>query len=74
MAHVAAWKKTLVEELSKEMIEYPVVALVDVHGIAGQQIQSMRAGLRGHAILRMAKNNLMVLAVEKAADSIPEIL
>ena len=73
MAHVAAWKKTLVEELAKEMTERPVVAIVDVHGIGGQQIQSMRAGLRGHAIVKMAKNNLILLALEKAAESRPEI-
>ena len=73
MAHVAAWKKTLVQELAQEMIDSPVVAIVDVHGIGGQQIQSMRAGLRGHAIVKMAKNNLILLALEKAAESKPEL-
>jgi len=73
MAHVAAWKKTLVQELAQEMIDNPVVAIVDVHGIAGQQIQSMRAGLRGHAVVKMAKNRLIRLAIEKAAESKPEI-
>ena len=56
------------------MVEKPVVAIVDVHGIGGQQIQSMRAGLRGHAILKMTKNNLILLALEKAAESRPEII
>jgi len=73
MAHVAAWKKTLVQELAQEMIDSPVVAIVDVHGIGGQQIQSMRAGLRGHAIVKMTKNNLILLALEKAAESKPEL-
>ena len=73
MAHVAAWKKTLVQELAQEMIDSPVVAIVDVHGIGGQQIQSMRAGLRGHAIVKMTKNNLILLALEKAAESRPEL-
>lgn len=74
MAHVATWKKTLVEELSNEMATAPVVAIVDVHGIGGQQIQSMRAGLRGHANVRMAKNNLILLAIEKAAETRPELV
>ena len=53
MAHVAAWKKDLVKELIDEMLAKPVVAVVNMHGIAGQQIQSMRAGLRAHATLKM---------------------
>lgn len=74
MAHVAAWKKTLVEEFVQDMTGSPVVAIVDVHGIGGQQIQSMRAGLRGHAVVKMAKNNLILLALEEAAKTRPEIL
>ena len=73
MAHVAAWKKDLVNEMAEDLINSPVVAIVDVHGIGGQQIQSMRAGLRGHAKLKMAKNNLTLLALERAAESKPEI-
>ena len=71
MAHVAAWKKDLVKELVKDMTESPIVAIVDLHGIPGQQIQSMRAGLRGHATLKMTKNNLLLLAIGEAAKSKP---
>ena len=71
MAHVAAWKKDLVKELVKDMTENPIVAVVDLHGIPGQQIQAMRAGLREHAILKMTKNNLLLLAIEEAAKSKP---
>ena len=71
MAHVAAWKKDIVDELVKEMTEKPVVAVVDMAGIAGQQIQSMRAGLRAHAKLKMTKNNLMLLAIDEAAKQKP---
>lgn len=73
MAHVAAWKKDLVGELVQEMLNNPVVAVVDVHGIGGQQIQSMRAGLRGTANLKMTKNNLILLALDKAAETKPEL-
>lgn len=71
MAHVATWKKDLVEELVQDMREYPVVAVVDMHGIPGQQIQSMRAGLRAHAKLKMTKNKLMLLAIDEAAKEKP---
>ncbi|MGI5965161.1 MAG: 50S ribosomal protein L10 [Candidatus Methanomethylophilaceae archaeon] len=71
MAHVAEWKKDLVKELVDGMLEYPVIAVVDVHGIAGQQIQNMRAKLRGHAYLKMTKNKLMTLAIKEAAEQRP---
>ncbi|MBR5668368.1 MAG: 50S ribosomal protein L10, partial [Spirochaetales bacterium] len=71
MAHVAAWKKDLVKELIDEMTAKPVVAVVNMHGIGGQQIQSMRAGLRAHATLKMTKNNLMLLALDEAAKQKP---
>ncbi|MDR1690362.1 MAG: 50S ribosomal protein L10 [Candidatus Methanoplasma sp.] len=73
MAHVATWKKEMVSEIVKDMLESPVVAVVDLHGIPGQQIQSMRAGLREHAILKMTKNNLMLLALEEASKEKPGI-
>ena len=73
MAHVAAWKKDTVSEIVKDIVESPVVAIVDMHGIPGQQIQSMRAGLREHAVLKMTKNNLIVLALEEAAKKKPGI-
>jgi len=71
MAHVAAWKKDKVSELAQQMIDNPVVAIVDVHGIPGPQIQEMRAGLREHAVLMMTKNKLMLLALETAAKERP---
>jgi len=73
MAHVAAWKKDLVNELAQELIDKPIVAVVDVHGIGGQQIQSMRAGLRKHATLKMTKNNLALLALDIAAKEKPAL-
>lgn len=73
MAHVAVWKKNTVNEIVNDILESKVIAIVDLHGIPGQQIQSMRAGLREHAKLRMTKNNLMLLALEEAAKQKPGI-
>ncbi len=74
MAHVATWKKDVVSELVQDMCGCSTVAVVDLHGIPGQQIQSMRADLRLYAKLRMTKNKLMVLAIEEAAKERPEII
>ncbi len=73
MAHVATWKKDMVSEIVKDILDNPVVAIVDLHGIPGQQIQSMRAGLREHVKLKMTKNNLMLLALDEAAKEKPGI-
>ena len=73
MAHVAAWKKDMVSELVQDMREYPVVAIVDMEGIPGQQIQSMRAGLRAHAKLKMTKDKLILLALDEIAKEKPGI-
>lgn len=73
MAHVASWKKEMVDEILEDIREYPVTAIVDMEGIPGQQIQSMRAGLRGHAKLKMTKNNLMLLVLDEAAKERPGI-
>lgn len=73
MAHVASWKKDLVKQLVEGLVKYPVVAVVDMHGIPGPQIQSMRAGLRDHASLRMTKNNLILLALDEASKQKPGI-
>ena len=70
-AHVAAWKKDLVKELVQDMTGNPIVAIVDLHGIPGQQIQAMRAGLRDHAALKMTKNNLLLLALDEASKQRP---
>ncbi|MBO4357024.1 MAG: 50S ribosomal protein L10 [Candidatus Methanomethylophilaceae archaeon] len=71
MAHVATWKKDLVSELVQDMREAPVVAVVDMESIPGQQIQAMRATLRAHAKLKMTKNKLMLLALEEASADKP---
>lgn len=71
MAHVATWKKDLVSELVQDMREAPVVAVIDMESIPGQQVQSMRAGIRAHAKIKMTKNKLMKLAIEEAAKDKP---
>lgn len=73
MAHVASWKKDIVDEIVADIKQYPVIAVVDMHGIPAPQIQSMRAGIRQHAKIKMTKNNLMLLALEEAAKDKPGV-
>ena len=71
MAHVASWKKTRVSELIQALVDNPVVAIVDMHGIPGPQIQEMREGMRGQAVLTMTRNKLLRLAIDEAAKEVP---
>ena len=74
MAHVAAWKKDKVKEITDMMVTSPVVAIVDIHGIPSPQMQLMRQGMRGkNAKVLMTRNNLMLLAIEEAAKQKPGI-
>ena len=72
MAHVAAWKKDKVKEITDLMVTSPVVAIVDVHGIPSPQMQQMRQGMRAKdAKVLMTRNNLMLLAIDEAAKQRP---
>lgn len=73
MAHVAPWKKTRVSELARTMADSPVIAIVDMHGIPGPQIQEMREGMRREAVLTMTRNKLLLLAIDEAAKEVPGI-
>lgn len=73
MAHVASWKKELVGEIVEDIKNAPVIAVVSMNGIPGQQIQAMRAGMRAHAKIKMTKNNLIRLALDEAAQYKPGI-
>ena len=72
MAHVAAWKKVKVKELTDIMLNNPVVAIVDIHGIPSPQMQQMRAGMRSrNASVLMTRNNLVLIALDEAAKKKP---
>jgi large subunit ribosomal protein L10 len=71
MAHVAAWKKEVVEDLKTEMVSHTVVAIVNVHGIPSAQLQQMRQGLRGSANVIMTRNTILDIALTEAAKVRP---
>ena len=64
MAHVAEWKKEEVKELIEIINEYDVIGIVDLMNIPAKQLQEMRKNLKKDAVIRMAKKNLIDLALE----------
>ena len=64
MAHVAEWKKEEVKELKGIIGEYDVIGIVDLVNIPAKQLQEMRKSLKGKAVIRMSKINLINLALE----------
>ena len=64
MAHVAEWKKEEVNELKGIIDQYDVIGIVDLMNIPAKQLQEMRKSLKGKAVIRMSKKNLIDLAFE----------
>lgn len=65
-AHVSETKKRTVDEFTKLIQEYPVIAIVDVENLPAKQLMLMRSSLRGKAYLRLTKHRLMKIALEKS--------
>ena len=68
IAHGNPAKVQEVDELVRQIREANVVAIVDVRGIPAVQLQAMRHQLRAKAKLRVAKNTLIRLALERVAE------
>ncbi|HUR63059.1 MAG TPA: 50S ribosomal protein L10 [Candidatus Thermoplasmatota archaeon] len=70
-AHVAPWKKDEVQRLTGIILDNPVVAVAEVGGIPGPQMQSMRGSLRGNVQVVGSKNRLLAIALQEAAKQRP---
>ncbi|RQG91409.1 50S ribosomal protein L10 [Natrarchaeobius halalkaliphilus] len=60
------WKKEEVEELQNLIDDYESVGVVGITGIPSKQLQDMRRGLHGTAVVRVSRNTLQVHALEDA--------
>ena len=69
MAHVAEYKKRIVDDLAKLMIDYPVVAVVSVESVPAPQLQKVRAQIRDNVVVMMSKRRLFKIAIEKANET-----
>lgn len=63
----AKWKIKEVEQLSKKLSESPVVAVAGVKGLPSKQFQEIRAKLHGRVDIKVVKNRLARLAIEKSS-------
>ncbi len=62
--HVPQWKVDKVEELSKTIKDSVMVGLVNVEGVGAKQLDGIRTSLRGSANIKMARNTLMIRAID----------
>ena len=60
------WKRKEVAELADLIESYGSIGVVGITGIPSKQLQDMRRGLHGTAVLRVARNTLQTRAVEEA--------
>jgi large subunit ribosomal protein L10 len=59
------WKQDAVDALASTINESKMVGLVNVKGVGAKQLQGIRDSLRGSAVIKMARNTLMIRALEK---------
>lgn len=64
-AHVADYKKEIVDELVKLINDYPIIGIVNMENLPARQLQVMRAQLRGSFFITMTKKRLIKLAFEQ---------
>ncbi|MHA1722661.1 MAG: 50S ribosomal protein L10 [Candidatus Baldrarchaeia archaeon] len=66
-------KVKIVNELVELIKKYKVIALTKMEGIGALQVQRLRNMLRGRVLIKMAKNTLMKIALNKAKKFKPGI-
>ena len=70
MAHVAPWKHDEVKEITSILTSKKVIGIAEIGSIPAPQMQQMRKNLREHAILRSAKNRLILRALDEAEKNV----
>jgi large subunit ribosomal protein L10 len=70
---VPEWKRQEVADLADLIDKYESVGVVSIAGIPSRQLQAMRRDLRGSAELRVARNTLLVRALDGADGDVAEL-
>ena len=65
--------KRILQELVKLIQQYKNVGIIRVENIASKTIQSLRYDLKDEAVLKIAKNTLMLLAIKEVAKKDKQI-
>ncbi len=63
---IPQWKIDAVTKLAKAIDDSEMIGLVNVEGVGAKQLQGIRDSLRGSANIRMARNTLMIRALEES--------
>ncbi|MFH1323816.1 MAG: 50S ribosomal protein L10 [Nanoarchaeota archaeon] len=66
--HVAEKKKQVAKQIQKLILEYPIIAAVNMENLPAPQLQQMKAQLRGKIVLAMTKRRIMKHAIEGVKD------
>lgn len=66
MTEPASWKVELVDQLSKELDNSAVAAIVSIKGIRNEQLQQIRRNLRSDLKMRVLRKRLLLKAFEKS--------
>ena len=70
---IPEWKREEVAELAELIETYESVGVVSIGGIPSRQLQAMRRELHGDAELRVARNTLLVRALDEAGEDIADL-
>ncbi|MHA1961232.1 MAG: 50S ribosomal protein L10 [Candidatus Thorarchaeota archaeon] len=62
---IPQWKLDAVESLVSQIEDSQMIGLVNVEGVGARQLHGIRDSLRGSATIRMARNSLMIRAIEQ---------
>ena len=63
---IPQWKQDAVEKLATTINDSQMIGLVNVEGVGAKQLEGIRNSLRGSATIKMARNTLMIRALEKS--------
>jgi len=66
--HVSKKKKDIAKNIQKLILDYPIIAAVDMENLPAPQLQQMRAQLRGKIDLAMTKRRIIKHAIEGIKD------
>ncbi|MBN2228077.1 MAG: 50S ribosomal protein L10 [Candidatus Thorarchaeota archaeon] len=63
---IPQWKMDEVGKLTAAINESKMIGLVNVEGVGAKQLGGIRDNLRGSAVIKMARNTLMIRALEES--------
>ncbi len=63
---VAPWKEQEIKELGEMLKKYPIIGVASIESLPAAQFQEIKAKVKGHAIVRVARKRLIKRAIDQA--------